>query len=177
MNFIILHGTGSGPDMWLPWLEKELKKLSHQTWMPVLPDPENPDLEKQLPYLLSSSKINSETVLVGHSAACPLILSVLENIQVTVKQAALVAGYFRTPTEQEPIWQENYNFEKIKSHCQRFNFIVSDNDPWGCNDQMSRPYFDELGGEMIIVKNGGHFGSNSFKQPLYEFPLLLKLIT
>lgn len=35
--------------------------------------------------------------------------------------------------------------------------------------------FENLGG-MLIINNEGHMGSDTFKQPYKEFPLLLKLI-
>lgn len=163
--------------MWFPWLKTELEKTSQNVWLPILPDGQNPDLQKQLPFLLASGKINSDSVIICHSASCPLILSYLENIDFTVKQVILVAGWFPLPGEpKEKIWQDSYDLPKIKSHSREFTFVVSDNDPWGCNDKLSKPYFDVLGGIMVIVKNGGHFGSNHFKAPLYEFPLLLKLI-
>lgn len=176
-NYILLHGSGAGPDMWLPWLKKELEKIKSSVWMPILPDAENPDLKKQLPYLLSNGKFLPETVIVGHSAGCPLILSALEKITHPIKQAILVAGWYSHPGEIQAIWQEKYDWKKIKSKCNNFVFLVSDNDPWGCTDQLSRPIFDKLGGTLIIIKSGGHFGSNTFKQPLYEFPFLLRLIS
>lgn len=176
-NYILLHGRGSGPDMWFPWLNTELLKTCLDVWMPILPDGENPDLQIQLPFLLQSGKINSDSIIICHSASCPLILSFLEKIDFAVKQVVFVAGWFPLPNApQEKIWQDKYDLPKIKPHSREFTFVVSDNDPWGCTEQLSKPYFDVLGGTLTIVKGAGHFGSNHFKAPLYEFPLLLKLI-
>lgn len=174
MTFLLLHGTGSGPDMWFPWLKTELEKLGHSVSMPTLPDPENPILADQLAFLIHNKLITPETVIVGHSAACPLTLSYLEKS--SAKKAVFVAGYFPMQGQSEPIWQESYDLEKIKANCNEFLFVTSDDDPWGCTDALSRPYFDELGGTFVVIKGGGHFGSNSFKKPLYELPLLLKLL-
>ncbi len=173
MNLLLLHGIGDGPDMWLPWLKTELEKLGHTVSMPTLPDSDNPDLSKQLPFL-ESGLVTPDTIVVGHSSACPLILSLAERSHI--KRAIFVAGYFSMPGKTEAIWQEDYDFAAIKSNCSDFLFVVSDDDPWGCNDQLSRPYFDQLGGTFVVVKGGGHFGSNHFKKPLYELPLLLKLL-
>jgi predicted alpha/beta hydrolase family esterase len=99
-----------------------------------------------------------------------------------------VAGYARKLRKQhdpllkkleraaEPILQEKYNWEKIKSHVKDIIFINSDNDPWGCNDAEGRFMFDLLGGTLIIKHGEGHMGSDMFHQPYKEFPLLVKLI-
>lgn len=177
MKFVILHGTGAGPDMWQPWLKTELEKLGHEVWMPHMPDSENPDLTKQLPFLQESGEITPDCVMIAHSAGCPLVLSVLENIDFQINKAVLVAGYYY-PTDEDTslIWQKKYDFAKIKNNAKDFIFIASDDDPWGCNDAHSRTYFEKLGGELLVVKGAGHFGSSTFKKPMYEFPLLLKLV-
>jgi predicted alpha/beta hydrolase family esterase len=179
-KYILLHGSGNGPDMWLPWLKKELEKLGHAVWMPNLPDGENPDLKKQLPFLLDNPEVTPDCIIVGHSASCPLIFSLLENIEFKIKKAVLVAGYYKPlpkyPDANDPILKNEYDLEKIKNSCNDFLWVVSDNDPWGCGDEMGRPVFNQLGGTYVLVHDGGHFGSNSFKKPLYEFPLLLNLV-
>ncbi len=162
--------------MWQPWLKKELEKAGHSVWMPRMPDSENPDIKKQLPFLIKSKEITRSCVMVGHSAACPVILGLLQTVDFKIAKAVLVAGYYhRTDEDISKSWPKSYNFSLIKDHCDDFLFIASDDDPWGCNDAHSRPYFEKLGGTMIIIKGAGHFGSMTFKKPLYKFPLLLKL--
>lgn len=176
-NYVLLHGSGSGPgEMWFPWLEKELKKTGNPIWQPHMPESEHPDLALQLPFLIDNTRINQDSTVICHSASCPLMLSFLEKTDVVIPKLILVAPYFPMATDVSKIHQQSYDLPTIKAHCKEFIFVVSDNDPWGCTDQLSRPYFDALGGIMVIVKGGGHFGSNHFKAPLYEFPLLLKLI-
>lgn len=176
-DYALLHGSG-GIDMWLPWLKQELEKQTTEIWMPTLPAEGESDLKLQLPFLLQSDKITPKTIIIGHSAACPLILSFLEKIDFTVEKVVLVAGYIKPllGDTSDPILQDQYDWEKIKRAAKEFVFVVSDNDPWGCDDKMNRPVFDQLGGTFVVVHNGGHFGSHTWKAPLYEFPLLLKLI-
>lgn len=71
--------------------------------------------------------------------------------------------------------QDVYDWEKIKRNVRELYFINSVNDPWGCNDVEGRWMFDRLGGTLII-NHEGHMGSDTFKQPYKEFPLLLKLL-
>lgn len=179
-NVVILHGTGETKDsFWFPWLTQELEKRGYTVSLPQLPDGDHPDIKKWLPVALKET-YTSETILIGHSAGGPLQLSVLENIEVKIKQAILVAGYARPKSEDpqpEPILQDRYNWDKIKQNVDDIIFINSDNDPWGCNDVEGRYMLDQIGkGRLIIMKGEGHMGSDSFKQPYKEFPFLLKLI-
>lgn len=188
-NAILLHGSSGTPEsFWIPSIKKFLTNQSYSVWAPQLPKPEAPDLKIQLPFILKDAIFNNETILVGHSAGCPLILSILENINVKIKRAILVAGYARklgkmeTPLLKEledaaePILQERYNWKKIKGNVEDIIFINSDNDPWGCDDKEGRYMLDHLGGTLIIPHGEGHMGSDAFNQPYTEFPLLKKLL-
>lgn len=179
-NAIILHGTSSTPNsFWFPYLKTELEKIGYQVSVPALPDADHPDLKKWLPAALKE-KFTSKTVLIGHSAGAPLILSILENIDLKVRQAILVSGYARPKgknPEPEAILQDKYDWQKIKSNVTNLVFINSDNDPWGCNGVEGKYMQDNLGGRLIIKKGEGHMGSDSFNQPYKKFPLLLELIS
>jgi predicted alpha/beta hydrolase family esterase len=122
----------------------------------------------------------SETILIGHSAGCPLQLSVLENINVKIKQAILVAGFakkLKGDKEKQKILQDSYDWQKIANNVDDLIFINSDNDPWTCDDTEGRYMLDQIGkGKLIVMKGEGHMGSDTFKQPYKEFPFLLKLI-
>jgi predicted alpha/beta hydrolase family esterase len=177
-NANIFHGTGCTPNSyWLPYLKRELEKRGYKVWVPNLPDADKPDIKKWLPVALKGI-YTMETVIVGHSAGGPLVLSILEHLQKTIRMAVLVAGYARQKGEwknPEKILQHSYNWKKIKNNVREIIYINSDNDPWGCNDIEGKYMFNHLGGTLII-KHEGHMGSDTFKQPYKEFPLLVKLI-
>lgn len=79
-NAILLHGTGDSPNsFWLPYIKNALENRSYSVWAPQLPNHESPNLEIQLPYILQHAKFSSETVIIAHSAGCPLTLAVLEK--------------------------------------------------------------------------------------------------
>jgi len=130
-NAIILHGTGCTPNsFWHPSIKAFLEKLGYSVWVPVLPDTDKPDLKKWLPLVLEKGEFNEETVLIGHSAGCPLILSVLENINVTIYKAILVASYSRMKNKDDNplILQEKYNWDKIKKNVKDIIFVNSSDD-------------------------------------------------
>lgn len=178
---IILHGSSCTPSSyWLPNIKRFLENQGYDVWAPQLPNPEKPDLKKQLSFVLQKGNFNEETIIIGHSAGCPLILSISENIDARIHKAILVAGYTRPLLgipESEPILQGNYNWERIKQNVKNIIFINSDNDPWKCDDKEGYYMFEHLGGMLVILHGEGHMGSDKFNQPYKEFPLLEKLLT
>jgi len=173
-NAIILHGTGCTPkSYWMGGIASYLEKKGYKVWAPQLPDTDKPDLEKWLPEALKGEFTN-ETVLIGHSAGSPLVLSVLEKLDKPIHKAILVAGYLNDPSSK--ILQKKYNWKKIKRNVKDIIIINSDNDPWGCDDKQGLLLWNHLGGTLILREGEGHMGSDKFKQPYKKFPLLEKLI-
>lgn len=177
-NAIILQGAAeTQKSFWLPYIKKELEKKNYKVWLPQLPGNESPDLKNILPFVLKNGTFTKDTVIIAHSAGCPLTLAVLENIKVKIRQVILVAGYWRSlPDGANGALQKKYNWKKIKNNVKDIILIHSDNDPWGCNDKQGKEMFDKLGGTLIIKHGEGHMGSNSFNQPYKKFPLLMKLV-
>lgn len=178
-NTIIIQGAGESQDsFWLPYMKDGLKKRGYQVWLPQLPDIDNPDIKILLPFVLKNGLYTEETIIIGHSAGCPLVLAVLQHINVKIKQAILVAGYWRElpPPGANKALLERFDFPKIKSHVQDIVFIHSDNDPWGCDDKQGKEMLDRIGGTLIIKHGEGHMGSSLYNQPYTQFPLLLTLI-
>ncbi len=178
MNAIILHGTGCSPDsFWFPSIKKKLEEKGCDVWVPQLPHPDTPDLKEWLPFVLENGTYTKDTLLIGHSVGCPLILALLEKVKV--HKAILVAGYARSQKddlEREPILKKEYEWETIKQNVEELVFINSDNDPWGCTDIEGKYMHDHLKGQLIVAKGQGHMGSDYYKQPYKEFPLLEKFI-
>ena len=183
MNAIIFHGTDCEPNdkwYWFAWLKRELEKRGIEVELPFMEKINRETVDETLakiPEILS--KINSDTILIGHSSGVPLILSILEKSDIKIRQAVLVAGYFEAATEllgKSPILQSEYDFAKIRENCKNFTLFNSTNDPWGCDDIEGKRLFEKLGGDTLIVRNDGHFGSSGKNQIYDEFPLLLKML-
>jgi len=178
-NIIIIHGYGETPESyWYPYLKKELEQKGYKVTIPLLPNTNNPKLNKQVDYVLSNLKFNEGTILIGHSSGCPVILAVLEKIPTIINQAILVAGYttpLKTLTEDTKNLKDSFDFKTIKKHCKDFVFINSDNDPWGCDDKQGKLMHEKLGGTLII-NHEGHMGSDTYKQPYKEFPYILEVV-
>lgn len=177
-NAIIFHGTDDNPDLyWYRWLGKQLEQAGYEVEIPSNQDINKIAITDFLPKTLKRHKFNADTILVGHSAGGPLILSILEHIDVQIAKAVLVAGYSEHPDDQmeDPILQETYDWAKIKRNAKEFVFINSVNDPWSCDDKQGRIMFDQLGGTQVIL-NDGHFGSVPKGQKYDTFPILKTLV-
>jgi predicted alpha/beta hydrolase family esterase len=176
---IIFHGTDETPDTyWYKWLAARLEARGYTAEVPAYPEINHEDISTFLPKVLKDHTFNEDTVLVGHSAGGPLLLSILENVDVVIPQAILVAGYSQQQENAkrlDPILQKSYDWQKIKSHVKDIYFVNSINDPWDCDDKQGRIMFERLGGTQII-RDEGHFGSGTFNQPYPTSELLDKLV-
>ena len=78
--------------------------------------------------------INSNTVLIGHSSGAVEILSLLEHLpEKTIVKASVLISAFKDDLTWDSLaglFQEPFDFDLIKSSCEQFNFIHSDNDPY-----------------------------------------------
>lgn len=172
---IIFHGTGGSPNnCWYPWLAGRLAARGYGVEVPHLPGINVEPIADFLPTVRSACSFDEETVLVGHSGGAALLLAILEQVDVPVAQAVLVAGYCTPPnTAAEPVLKQSYDWTAIRSGVRDIYFINSREDPYGCDDRQGRAMFERLGGTQI-VRDDGHFGD--YDQPYEKFELLDRLI-
>jgi predicted alpha/beta hydrolase family esterase len=175
----LFHGTGATPnDFWYPWLCSELRANGFDVWAPQLPDADRADLSVLTPYVTAHGGNLNDATLIGHSAGVPLVLNLLQQGNVRIRRALLVAGFGRALAEMPEDHQtllRNPDWDKMKAACEEFYFIHSDNDPWGCDHHQGEYLRQKLGGTLIVKSGHGHFGSNVFNQPYPDFPLLKAL--
>lgn len=162
----IIHGFQGSPNGgWRPWLMGELEKTDVYACALSMPDPANPICDewvKEVARHVDRNK-NDEIYLVGHSLGVPTILRYLEQSSVAnVQGVVLVSG----PSEKnnngkiDSFLEKPFNFQTIKLRSKRFSVIHGDNDP---NVPLSNAEFlaDKLGGDLVIIPNGGHLNGSS----------------
>ncbi|MDE1900274.1 MAG: alpha/beta hydrolase [Alphaproteobacteria bacterium] len=174
-NALLLHGLQGNPDnFWFAWLRTQLEAQGFAVAAPQLPNPDEPNLEIWTRFVLNNLSLDAETLIVGHSAGCPLALSLLNRIDAPVRRAVLVAGFIRLKEMEDDnvMLMKNPDWEKIRRNGREFFFFNSDNDPWGCNHHQGEALREKLGGTLIVQSGEGHFGSKIFDQPYDRFPLL-----
>ena len=74
---IILHGTGSNPNSyWHPYIKRGLENKGYVVSIPELPNTSEPNIKEMLPFILENESFDENTILIGHSSGCPLILTI-----------------------------------------------------------------------------------------------------
>lgn len=177
-NAIILHAMEDGPvNHWYPWLKQELEKKGYEVWVPQLPDTNNPQLSKWIPFIMEGGKFSGDTVIIGHSAGGACVLAVLEKLNTKIAQAIVVSGFSFYPGG-DGIVKPSYDWQKIQSNVDEFMIITSDNDPYGHDEVRGRVMLEMLamnGSVQILIKGQKHFTTTDDTK-YKRFPLLLRFI-
>jgi len=176
----LLHGTGGSSEdyFWFEDTKKYLESKGYEVWWPQLPHTEKPNLEETRNFIEENMPtLDEDTIIIGHSSACPLILHMLQFLKVKVKQIILVSGYYQAiSNEANSMLPPSLDWKTIKKNADEIIIINSDNDPWGCDDKQARPAAEKLDAQFILAKGQGHMGSGTYNQPYREFTLLKKLL-
>ena len=181
-NALILHGTDNDSSgNWFPWLKNELEKKSWKVWVPDLPQADKPSIKRYNRYIFSNDdwEFNEKSVLIGHSSGAVAILGLLQHLpKDTEVDTCIFIGSFKDNLGWDALdglFEEPFDFEKIKQKANNFIFIHSDNDPY-CPLEHAQYLSNKLDGELIVKKGQEHF--NLEKSLEYEeFPLILRLLS
>ncbi len=185
-NVLILHGADNNSSgNWFPWLEKKLEGLGYNVWLPDLPRPDSPDQDDWVNFIFSNKEWNfdEDSVIVGHSAGATLVLRILEKLPSNIKidKAILVAGFVEKGTLPQyfkyklNMLKTPFSWDKIKSSCNLFYFVHSDNDKYQCGESQGKIMRKYLGGELIIKSREGHLNLEEGER-YRQFPEILQLV-
>ena len=120
--------------------------------------------------------VNKESIFVGHSMGPGFFLRLLEKRTSPIK-AAILAAPFDGFIGEEPYDALNktfidhpFDWKKIKKNCQKFVVFAGDDDLY-VPIKFPQRIADNLGVELLIIKDGKHLG-----ETLKEFPAVLEEI-
>ena len=173
--FIVHYWHGNPNDCWYPWLKKELEKKGYEVFIPVMPDTDNPKIDKWVKKLKSVvGKPDKGTFFIGHSVGAQTIMRYLESINknndVKVGGIFFVAGWFTltpivTESKEEgktakPWLDKKINFSKTTSTTKNIVAIFSDDDHYVPKENI-KLFKELLHAKIIIEKNKGHYDSDT----------------
>ena len=178
-NAFIFHGTAGSPEgNWFPWLKRELEKRDIPTTVPRFPTPEGESLKAWFEVLdAQTEKIESESLLIGHSKGGMFLLKVLERLKEPVETAIFVSA----PVGERPILYydadkkfSNFEFDwnKIRGKAKQFIVFHSDNDPYVSLANGER-LAKELGIKLTFIPKAGHINAES---GYTEFPAIIETL-
>ena len=183
----LIHGWGgsSRSEEWFSDLKQQLLKKGIKAIAFDMPDTNTPRIEKWAGFLQSKIKtkdIGEETYFVGHSIGCQAILRFLEKLPQNAKIGGciFIAGWFNLTNEAyeseedrkiaKPWLETPINFDKVKSHCNNFLAIFSDDDPLVPLSDADL-FKEKLNARILIKKKQGHFNE------VNEIPEILEFLT
>ena len=180
-NFLILHGTDGTPESnWFMWLKGVLIGQGHKVWLPQLPGADKPNTKTYTEFLLLNPDFvyDESTLIIGHSSGSVESLSLLQHLPDNTKiKAAILVSAFKDNLgwdSLDGLFVEPFDFNIIKSHCAKFIFIHSDNDPY-CPIEHAEYLTGKTNGQLIIYDGQGHFNTELGRQ-YAQFPEILKII-
>lgn len=179
---ILVHGwDGSPKEPMHKWIKKQAESLGFEVIVPQMPNPEKPQINAWTEKLKEvSGNPDEDTIIIGHSMGCQAVLRYIETLPKSVKigKCILLAPWMKlneaTIKEEgeealeiaKPWMETPIDWKKIKSHCDNFICIFSDNDPYVSltNQEIFR---ERLNPQILILKNRYHFdpGNNIKKLP------------
>ena len=182
----MIHGSKGNPNShWFPWLKQKLESLGQTVFALEFPNPPEQSLDSWMEvfddYL---SKVDEDTIFVGHSLGPSFILSILEKLDLPkpLKACFFVSGFVGGTLGVEGMEEydeinksftdKEFNWSKIKSNCKKFVCFMSDNDPYVPLSR-SKELASRLEAEEIVVSDAGHFQE---KSGIKEFPQLLNRV-
>jgi len=175
---MLMHGKDTDPTQkWYPWLKKEVEKKDIEFIAPKLPKADDPVLNEWLNEIEILNP-NKNAIFVGHSRGGVAILRWLEKQPENKKIKKVILVAVNNPAVSEKNQKKDthgffelgkYNFKKIKSHCNNFVVLHSEDDEWVpflAGEENAKG----LNAKFLKFKNRGHFGK---KLPKQEIPELL----
>lgn len=166
-TLVLVHGWGGTHALhWQNWLkQKAIESKKMNVVFPLMPNYDFPVLSEWLSTLEKNVSAPRQTILVGHSLGCPIILRYLEKLSSgdKVGLVVLVSGFARPLgiTEIDGFVSQPFDWGKIKQSAKKFVVVFSDNDPF-ISVKESAYLSDSLGVKPIIEKNAGHITAPDF---------------
>lgn len=176
----IIHGSfGDSHEHWIPWLKTELEKLNFEVIAPNFPIGKDVQCYDSWKKVLDKfkSKIDENTIFIGRSLAPIFIVKYILENNLKIGTLFSVSGF------NGKIGNSDYDyvnktffikdvagFEKV---CKKRVCFISKNDPYV-------PYFmlcefqKSINAEQILIKNAGHFNTDSGYTKFQELLDLIK---
>lgn len=164
----IIHGAlGTPQDAWIPWLKGKLEEKGCNVFTPAFPTPDGQSLdtwmEEFMPHI---SKLDENSILVGHSLAVSFLLRVLEKLDHLVNGVFLVAGFTKLlgiPEFDEintSFLEAPFDWDKIRENSAYFHVFHGDDDPYvplSFGEEIAK----HLDCELTVIPKGGHLSNSA----------------
>lgn len=181
---IILHGTAGSPNSnWFRWLESELNRFRVDTWVPELPNADQPSLQEWLDFVHKECpfEIDAQTLIVGHSSGAILALMLAQENSKPIGAVACVSVFSNETGRSNAtsfeanrrLFDVSFDWSKFPACVsERIICIHSDNDPY-IPVQQARYVASRINAGFLLWRGQGHFNLE-YSDKYKEFPQLLE---
>ena len=174
--FIVHCWEGTPNDFWYPWLERELGKRGFLVCNLSMPDTLNPQIAPWVQKLKNAvGHVRPDDIFIGHSIGCQTIGRFLEKQLNTCSGVLFVAGWTQLKGLSEeqkvtaaPWLTQELRLQNIASRALSWDILLSDNDPWVEADAHAKIFTENLGANVHVVPQRGHFDNPEKDKTLPE---------
>jgi predicted alpha/beta hydrolase family esterase len=185
MKCVIIHGCPSDKEKsldpekrtydkhWIPWIKKRLSEKNIEVLTPLMPEPWKANYGKwkaEFDKLI----VDEDTNLIGHSCGCAFLVRWLGDTKRRINNLILVAPWKIAGTGNADKSFYDYEIDGgIKKRVKKIVIFTSNNEEKD-GKKSAKIFHDALGGELIELKNKGHYTLGDMKTE--KFPELLEAI-
>lgn len=158
---LVPRWSGTEESDWYPWLRRHLQVEV----VPLRPTPDAPEIAPCVAELMSRVDDPSETLLIGHSVGCQVILRTLAELGRPANGVLLVAGWWTVDAPWDSIrtWIET-PLDTDRIVADRTHVLLSDDDPFTADYEKTRRLFEQrLGATTEVHPGAKHF--NKAEEP------------
>jgi len=143
-NFLLLHGWEGSPNRnFFPWLKSQLEAKGFEVQTPALPHPKDPVVAEQVEYILNNCKIDSNTVIVGHSFGGVVAMKLVEKLRSSIRSLVLAASFVENRFKDGSTFDEyahdwKFDFNKIKKNSGQISYLCDVSDSVVFEDQADK---------------------------------------
>ncbi|MEK6859782.1 MAG: class I tRNA ligase family protein [Nanoarchaeota archaeon] len=171
MNCVIVHGGNSENDKnynkhWIPLIKKKLEEKGIKTENPLMPV-NNKATYSDWKKIFEKLKIDENSILIGHSRGCAFLVRWLGENKKIIKKLILVAPWKIANKEYKRVFYDFKIDRTIKERAKEI-IIFTSNDEELDGKKSVEMYHSAFGGEIIELKNRGHFTQEEFPELLDE---------
>lgn len=157
---------------WIPWVKNQLVAKGIPTDVPIMPTPWAPDYET-FKTVFEKCGVNEHSILIGHSCGCAFLVRWLGETKQKIHKLILVAPW-RIPDPGDAARDQFYTFPidaSVKDRVEKIIMFTADDEEVDGKESL-RIFHDALDGEIIELKNHGHYLMSDMGTD--EFPELLQ---
>lgn len=184
-NILCLHAyNDTSGDVFWPWLKQELESRGAKVRIPNLPGGSEPEIERQVDYILKNTQINENTIIITHSLGGVAALKLLPRLKHKIKKLILIAPpldpQFKDGVDRPGVSASNdwvFDFASVKQKAMEI-IVFEDKNDHIIPDSHTREIASRLNARLIKSEpDQPHFNSLEIPEVLSSIIPVIEVFT